>query len=290
MQRFFLAVLIAGLLLSVAGPAGATLSELPSRDLATVAAPAQRLNSDQAKLAKALAAHAGWSALSTDCARFAKDTLSVAGGASPANKALAQAWRTMLAGTLAYADACALWAQTSGAQKAGRVATTRAQLVGAVKAWNEAVSTGGASVATTTTTTPPGATTTTTTTAPAPPTPAQFEASCSELMPYSELDQGLDSLDGVCITEQAQVAQYDSQTGTTTMLVNVTDDGGGNWSGLVAVNLASASQGTGITEGDIIQFWGPVSGSATLTNSDGSSTTIPLVDATYLTVVSSSGG
>ena len=105
-------------------------------------------------------------------------------------------------------------------------------------------------------------------------------------MPYPNFVKDPTGLAGQCITYQAQVFQYDSWTGLTTMLVNVTNPYG-YWEDTVQVDLPSASLGANIVQNDIVQFWGPVIGASTYDTATGGSNTVPEVQARYLTLTSS---
>lgn len=92
---------------------------------------------------------------------------------------------------------------------------------------------------------------------------------------------------GTCLTGQAHVFQYDSNTGATTMLIDVTNDGYGFWSDAVELRLPNAAAGQGIVQNDIIQYWGPLSGTDTYSTKIGGSNTVPVINAMYVTLVSS---
>jgi hypothetical protein len=278
-RGILLAALVASATLVLTGPAGAGEGSFPAR-LTGVGPDAALLNTDQAKIGHALSKHPDWNAVASDCLTLQKDTFTVDDGPRPTNKSLNGAWRSMLAGTLGYADACVNWAESHGIKQRGDLSFWKGKLATEIQSWNTAV-TLAANSAPSPTTTPPA------TTPASPPTQAQFESSCSELMPFAQLDQGSDAVQGVCVTEQGQVYEYDANTGLQTMLVNVTNEGGGTWDDLVEVDLPSAALGNGIAEGDIIQFWGPISGSDTYTTQGGGTNTVPVVNAMYLTLVSS---
>lgn len=130
----------------------------------------------------------------------------------------------------------------------------------------------------------PAAPTTTTITTPAQ-TQAAFEASCQSL-PYAELANDPDSLSGTPVTYQALVFQYDSNTGPELMLVDVDTDGAGDWSDPVEIDLPSAAFGSSVSENDVIQVWGTVDGTDTYSVQGGGTTTVPIVDAMYLSIIS----
>ena len=123
--------------------------------------------------------------------------------------------------------------------------------------------------------------TTTTTSLPAD----VYKAAC-QTMPYANFVKDPASMAGQCITYQAQVFQYDSRTGLTTMLVDVTNNDG-YWADTVQVDLPSASLGANVVQNDIVQFWGPIVGASTYDTATGGSNTVPEVQAQYLTLISS---
>lgn len=86
-------------------------------------------------------------------------------------------------------------------------------------------------------TTPPAPPPTTTTTMSA----AQYQASCTTTMTFGQLSSP-NAPQGTCITGQAQVFQFDSNTGPTSMLIDVTNDGCGDWYNVVELQLPNARQ------------------------------------------------
>ncbi len=109
----------------------------------------------------------------------------------------------------------------------------------------------------------------------------------SQTMPYPVLVKDPDSLDGKCVHYQAEVFQYDSSTGTNSMLVEVTNVGYGLWDNLVAVNLPSASLGSHIYQDDIVELVGRVNGTETYQTRLNGQNTVPVIDATQMHLVSS---
>ena len=101
-------------------------------------------------------------------------------------------------------------------------------------------------------------------------------------MPYSQLLSQSQSNDGTCVTEQATVTQYDSNTGPNDMLAAVA----GNQSDLMDVQLSDPSMADGVGVGDVIQVWGPIFGSDSYSDQSGNKVVVPVVSATYLTLVS----
>ena len=88
------------------------------------------------------------------------------------------------------------------------------------------------------------------------------------------------------MTGQAQIFQFDSVTGPTAMLIDVTSDAYGLWTNHVELQLPNASVGKGLTENDIIQYWGPIGAPNSYTNVIGGTSTVPTIDAQYVTVIS----
>jgi hypothetical protein len=131
--------------------------------------------------------------------------------------------------------------------------------------------------------------TTTTTTAPPPTTtttsPSQYEASCSNSPAYGALTSP-NAQEGLCVTYEAQVFQYNSDTGTTEMLVDVTNDGYGLWTDIVELRLPQSVVSQNFIQDDVIRFWGTTAGSDTYQTSIGGTNTVPVVDVTYATLVS----
>jgi hypothetical protein len=123
---------------------------------------------------------------------------------------------------------------------------------------------------------------TTTTTTP-PESPAQYEAACPSPT-YGALSSP-NAQQGMCVTYQAQIFQYDSNTGTTTMLVDVSNDGYGDWSDLVQLILPQSVVAQNFIENDVIQFWGPTTTPDTYTTENNGTNTIPAVDVKYATLI-----
>jgi len=258
--------------------AGATTS---TSWLSAVAQPATaKLQQDQQALTAVKSAHARWAATLGACRQLVRDSQSAKKLTAAPTQALRSAWKAMVVSDLQYAQACVLWARSKGTKNGGSVTVLDQQLRSDQKAWSAAAS---AAVAQATTTPEPPSTTTTTA---APQTPAQFEASCTFEMPFSQLVTESGTSDSSCVTEQGSVYQYDNNTGSNDMLVAI----GGNASDLVDVQLSDASMADGIATNDTIQFWGPISGSNTFSDPSGNNVTIPVVAAMYITLVSSAGG
>ena len=109
-------------------------------------------------------------------------------------------------------------------------------------------------------------------------------------MPYNELVRDPSAIAGTRITYEAQVFQYDTNTGLKSMLVYVDNLGGGVWDGLVWVKLPSSAIAHDVYQQDIVRFWGAVSGSYTYTTQAGGTDTVPTVSVRYISLVSSAGG
>jgi len=124
----------------------------------------------------------------------------------------------------------------------------------------------------------------TTTTSP-PQTPAQIEATCTASPSYGDLTSP-NAQSGVCVTYQAQIFQYDSNTGKNEMLVDVTNDGYGDWSNTVELQIPDSIAAMNFVQNDVIQFWGPTAGSDTYSTSIGGSNTVPVVHVEYATLIS----
>jgi hypothetical protein len=123
---------------------------------------------------------------------------------------------------------------------------------------------------------------TTTTTTP-PESPGQYEAACTSPT-YGALSSP-NAQTGVCVTYQAQVFQYDSNTGANEMLVYVTNDGYGDWSDLVELILPQSVASQNFIENDVIQFWGPTTTPDTYTTENNGTNTIPAVNVKYATLI-----
>jgi hypothetical protein len=129
----------------------------------------------------------------------------------------------------------------------------------------------------TTTTVPPPTTTTT--------SPAQYEAACTNAPTYGALASP-NAQTGTCVTFEAQIFQYDTRTGTTEMLVDVTNDGYGLWTDTVELQLPQSVVSQNFIENDVIRFWGTTAAADTYQTASGGSNTVPVVDVKYATLVS----
>jgi hypothetical protein len=113
---------------------------------------------------------------------------------------------------------------------------------------------------------------------------AGYEASAAS-MSYDQLVKDPASLAGTIVTYQAQVFQYDTNTGKANFIASVTNDGYGIWSDNIWADV-DPSAAANVCDNTIIQFWGPVVGPYTYTTSLGGSLTIPEINIMYLTVLS----
>ena len=96
-------------------------------------------------------------------------------------------------------------------------------------------------------------------------------------------------MQGTCVTGQAQIFQFDSNTGPSAMLVEVTNDGYGLWSDNVELLLPNAAAGQSLVQNDVVQFWGTITAPDTYTTQSGGTDTIPAINVEYITLVSSAG-
>jgi hypothetical protein len=71
------------------------------------------------------------------------------------------------------------------------------------------------------------------------------------------------------------------------MLVAITNQGYGNWDDLVWVNLASASLGRTIYENDIVFLIGRLEGTYSYSNTNGGTSTVPVIDVTQMRLATS---
>jgi hypothetical protein len=278
-KRLMLVGTIAFLLLTAGSPAGAASSSV--NWLNHRADPwIDSLNRDQNSSLKAIAQkHPNWKQVEADCHKFGKDATSAYEIRRAPTSNLRSAWQTMLTGTLAFANSCGSWAKSHGSTKAnGVLLILLNQMTSDNHAWTTAVDAARSAATPTTTTVPPTTTTTT--------SPQAYKAACPT-MPYAQLVKDPDAIKGQCVTYQGQVFQYDSNTGLQDMLVAVDNDGYGDYSDNVEVKLPTAAMGNGIYENDIVQFWGPITGTDTYQAQNNDEITVPVVKAEYLTLISS---
>lgn len=128
--------------------------------------------------------------------------------------------------------------------------------------------------------------TTTTTTAPPPPT-TTTTAPCTSI-PYNQLVRDPTALAGHCVVYQAQVFQYTSRTGLTTMLVEVTRGTYTVWSGIVEVNVDGVNA-SAVYQTDIVQLEGVITGSYSYTTASGGSNTVPAINLKSISVIQAAG-
>ena len=119
-------------------------------------------------------------------------------------------------------------------------------------------------------------------------TPAQYEAGCTQSPSYGDLTSP-NAQPGVCVTYQAQVLQYDQNTGKNEMLVFISNDGSGLWSDEVELKLPDSVAAQGIVQNDVIQFWGTTAGEDTYKTQAGGSATDPVIKVAFATLISSGG-
>ncbi|MGP8060060.1 MAG: hypothetical protein ACLP9C_10530 [Acidimicrobiales bacterium] len=260
-------------------PAGASPQSLAW--LTSQAQPAAaKLQADQAAVSAATGAHGHWVARLSACQQLVRDAQSAKKGAPAPTQGLRSAWKALVVADLEYSQACVSWAKSKGTRNGGSVQVLGQQLTTAQAAWKSAVAAAQSSTAAGGS--PPTSTTTTT----APQTEAQYEASCSLLMPYSELVTQSTANATTCVTEQGTVYQYDNNTGPNDMLVAVAN----NSADLMDVSMATPPAANTVGVNDVIQVWGPIAGSDTYSDSSGNNFNVPVVSGTYLTVVSAPAG
>lgn len=114
-----------------------------------------------------------------------------------------------------------------------------------------------------------------------------FKASTREI-PADELKKDPAGLKGARIYSRGEVFQYDSRTGLTSMLVNVRVTNPGQyefWTDPVLLRLEAATQGTGIDEDDIVEFWGEVDGPYSYSTAVGGTNTVPAIKLKYIRLI-----
>lgn len=110
---------------------------------------------------------------------------------------------------------------------------------------------------------------------------AEYKDSAGKI-DYDQLVKG--SSLGTVVTSKAKVMQYDSRTGTASMLVEVTKGSYDIWKDLVLLEVDAGSAGE-IDQKDIIQFWGTVTTPTSYSTAIGGSNTVPTVTAKYLSLI-----
>jgi hypothetical protein len=111
---------------------------------------------------------------------------------------------------------------------------------------------------------------------------AAYEARCSLHLSFHQLEQAAAHPDGGCVHLEGQVFQYTPGHRSRTMLVDVTDTGGGIWDTTIEVRVPGAPGGRAITDDDVVEIWGPVAGTADARVRFGGHVHVPLVDARYV--------
>lgn len=114
---------------------------------------------------------------------------------------------------------------------------------------------------------------------------SSFKSHCSSHLTYRQLSSA--DAPGRCVDERGQVFQYRTGAGGRSMLLDVTDTGGGIWNTAVDVRLPSSGGSAHLSEGDIVEMWGTVSGTTTTRTRFGGNVHVPLVEARYVTVLQS---
>lgn len=109
-------------------------------------------------------------------------------------------------------------------------------------------------------------------------------AACPAI-PYNHLIRDPTSMKGVCVSYRAKVFQYTSRTGLALMLIEVTPT-----SGLVAVTIKPTSLAKDVYQTDSVEVTGRIEGSYTYTTTTGGTNTVPEINATRITVVSTATG
>lgn len=111
---------------------------------------------------------------------------------------------------------------------------------------------------------------------------AAYEARCSLRPSFRQLVQASAHPDGECVHLEGQVFQYGPGRGPRTMLLDVTDTGGGIWDTTVEIRLPATLGGRAIATDDVVDVWGPVGATATARTHFGGRIHVPVVDARYV--------
>jgi hypothetical protein len=174
-------------------------------------------------------------------------------------------WKAIQKGAKALERACAsggtpttAWGKTLG--KFAQSLSTRGVPLG-----HRLVSMVEQASATTTT-----STTTTTTTPPCSGGPA---------IPYQQLVKDPTALAGTCVTYKAKVFQFDTATGLTDMLVDLTEGPYAIWTGRADVHLSTQKLGNGVYETDVIELTATVKGAYSYQTTAGGTDTVPQLTA-----------
>lgn len=116
---------------------------------------------------------------------------------------------------------------------------------------------------------------------------ASFKSHCSTRLTYRQLTRASSRTPGPCVAERGQVFQYRPGAGERSMLLDVTDTGGGIWDTAVEVRLPASTASGPLNEDDIVEVWGTVAGTTTTKTRFGGRVQVPVVDARYMTVLQS---
>lgn len=112
---------------------------------------------------------------------------------------------------------------------------------------------------------------------------ATFKSHCSSHPTYRQLASA--PVSGKCVDEHGQVFQYRSGARRRSMLLDITNTGGGIWDTAVDVRLPASAASAHLSEGDIVEVWGTVSGTTTTHTRFGGNVHVPVVDARYVRVL-----
>lgn len=108
---------------------------------------------------------------------------------------------------------------------------------------------------------------------------ANYKAAAVTL-PYKQLNKNADKFSGTKVTYTGQILQIQEDSGGGGfMLVSVTDEGYGIYDDNVWVDYDGTVQGG---EGDIVTFWGTVTGTKSYDTQIGGSTYVPQIHARYV--------
>jgi hypothetical protein len=112
---------------------------------------------------------------------------------------------------------------------------------------------------------------------------AAFKSHCFSRPTYRQLTTA--PAPGQCVNEHGQVFQYHSGAAKRSLLLDITNTGGGIWNTAIDVRLPKSATSTHLSEGDIVEVWGTVSGTTTSRTRFAGSVHVPVVDARYVTVL-----
>jgi hypothetical protein len=111
---------------------------------------------------------------------------------------------------------------------------------------------------------------------------AQYKAS-AKTIPYVQLEKDPASLAGTVVTYAGQVVQYDTNTTTSHLRINVTPNGFGGYNDTIWLDV-DPTKTSNVFRNSVIQFWGEVVGPYTYTSIANSQITIPEIKARYIQV------